>query len=175
MAIEIISKKEQEKTSSTKVVVYYLFLFIIAASILASLIFFFLDWRFSQEAKALEQAIKQGKTDEVIALERKIGSYNKRINLFLDLNNNRDSSQQFFAFIEQLIHPEVVLVEFQADTKKGEIKGLAVAKNIVAFDQQTKIIKNQVNQKVNSFDIFQFKRLDDGEIEFPFTIKINKL
>jgi len=167
MAIEIIPKKEKKTSPFFGSVIFYIGTILLIVSIISSLAFFFFEKGTSREIKEVDDMIEERKTDEARLLEDKIDEYNKKVRDFSRITQDRKSALPFFRAAAGVLHPEVFLTSFQVNVNERRISASAIAKDLTAFDQQSKALEK--SQAISSFDISSFDRGERG-VSFPISI-----
>jgi len=168
MAIEIIPRKEKEEAILSQGKFFQVGLALILLFIISSLAFHFLKWRFSQEISAIDVLIKEQRVGEIVLLEKKINGYYRRTKNLSPIIETKKSSLPILETIEKLVHPLVFFSEFEVNVSKNTIKALGVAKNIVAFDQQLRIFREE--KSIVSVSAPEFSIKEDRTISFPINI-----
>ncbi len=172
MAIEIIPKKEKEESSYFGSRLYYFAMPLLVISLISSLAFYFFKVRTSQEIEEVRNLIEQKKTEEVRLLESEIERYGGKTKSFSSLIQDRKSSVPFFKAIEETLHPEVFLTDFQVNVNEDRVSASAVARDLIAFDQQSKILEKDEN--IKSFNIPGFDRRENRSVSFSMNITFNE-
>ncbi len=166
MAIEINPKKEEK--SPLKKTLYYAGAALLVSLITASLIFILFGFLFSKEIPEIENEIRQQKTKEMVDLEKRIDTYYVKSKNLPLIVRNRKLTSPFLEIIEESTHPLVFFPEFEISPFKKEVNAKGVARNIVVFDQQLEIFKE--NESISSFDVPEFDVQEDRTVEFPLKI-----
>ncbi len=166
MAIEINPKKE-EKTPLKKNF-YYAGITLLVLLIIVSLVFILFSFLFSREIPEIESEIREQKTKEMVDLEKRIDAYYIKIKSLPLIVGNRESTTSFLKVIEESTHPLVFFPEFEIEPSKKEVNAKGIARNVVVFNQQLEILKN--NESISSFNVPEFDVEEDRTVEFPIKI-----
>ena len=174
MAIEIIPKKDDSKEGGLKKNIYYFSMTILIISILLSLVFFLFGLSFRREEGAIKERIKDQKTGEMLALEKKIDTYYTKIKnlpniVERDESGKRKSVISFFEAIESATHPLVYWSEFKINSLDRKVNAMGVARNILVFDQQLRFLER--NESISRFDVLNFDIQEDRTVIFPIVIE----
>ncbi len=172
MAIEIIPKKKKERTNPLQSLVLLLVVFFFLALLISSAVFFFLEKKTLQEVEMIEEEILQRKTGEVNEMEQRVKEYTGKTERFLSLLDAKKTSDPVFDVIEKIIHPLVFLEGLDVDVSSRTANLIGVARNVAAFDQQVKIIEEEIS--VTKVDMVDFKRDEDGSINFSLEVLIDE-
>jgi len=122
-----------------------------------------------------EKRTKGEFTTEEIALEKEISNYQKKIEDFNILLNNRKSPLNVFSFLEKNVHPKVWFSDFDLDLERntlslsGEVENPEdIEQQIIAFKKEKEIVK-EVN--LSKFSINKRKKIE-FELHLVFDSKI---
>ncbi len=170
MAIEIIPK-EKEKLNPKKQIAFYIGVSILLISVLSSLFIYYFEWRFLQEREVLTEYIEQRRMERARSLEREIEKYSEKTTLFLRLKDSMRSSSPFFEVTEESIHPGVILTRLIVNVEQGRITASGLARNIVAFDQQVRILKGE--EKIANVNVSDFVIEEGRRVSFPAIINLS--
>lgn len=180
MAINIIPKKE--KGLSTWQAALFIIIIAFIAIIVFSILFFLLSWQAARGVEEKETLIREIREDEETKrLEEEIGGlYVKATQLQTVLNSKkitlpgeeepqRKKALAVFAAMEDASHPEVSFFDFEVDFNEKEINAQGIAKDLIAFDQQERILR--AKDFVEYLDMLDFsKEEDEEEIRFEMHV-----
>ncbi len=166
MAIEINPKKEER--TSLKKNFYYAGITLLVSLITISLVFMLFSFLFSREIPEVDNEIREQKTKEMMDLEKRIDTYYIKTKNLPLIVRNRESTTPFLKIIEESTHPLVFFSEFEISPFEKEVNAKGIARNIVVFDQQIKILKD--NESISSFNVPDFDVQEDRTVEFPVRI-----
>lgn len=119
----------------------------------------------------LEQALAKTRTSEEQELEKKILTYQKKINDFASLLAVHKSSKDFFKLLEENCHPYIWFSELRLDLKTFKVHLAGEAENFQAVEQQISIFRglNGISE-VNLSNISIGK---EGKISFVLEISLS--
>ncbi len=172
MQIEIIPKKREKKEPSIKRTILYFGLGIFFLSVLASVIFFVLTQRIKREIKETKIIIQNMRSPEIIELQKEIEEHHQKVTDFVHSLNTRVSPLPVFSILERIVHPDVYFSGLQINLSERKISTTGVAKDIVIYDQQVRILQN--NPMIVSVLIGDFTREAGGRVTFPITLILSE-
>ena len=168
MAIEITPQKGREEANFSREKFFKTGIIFITLLVLVSLLFHFFKWRFSQAILEIDDLIRNQRTEEMISLEKEIQGYHKKTKNLSSVIEAKKSSLSSLKIMEKSIHPLVFFFDFKVDVSKNTVNALGIARNIVAFDQQLRIFREE--ESIVNIDVPNFEIKEDRKIEFPINI-----
>ncbi|MDD4062604.1 MAG: hypothetical protein PHV25_02405 [Candidatus Pacebacteria bacterium] len=171
MAINIIPKKEEKDVLGTAV--FYFGLVLLVVLLIISTIFYILTWRIeNQQIVEIQGAMEAQKTREMMELEARMDKTLAKVNDFVLVLDQKKTSKEILAVLEDLIHPEVYLDSVILSATKETISIEGTAKDATVFGQQIDILNN--NDDITSATIDSFERNIDRTINFSITINFGE-
>lgn len=171
MAIEIIPKaKRGLERPSFKNVLFYIS---IALLVLTLGSWLYLNYRYSKDLERLgelKQQLTKEKTREQIRLEQKVLSTKKKIRVFSDLVSSHQRPSKFLEFLEQNIHPQVVLTELNLKPLSKQIQIEGSAKGFKFLQQQLELFRKK--EPVKEVRLLEIKVGKKGGLRFSITINL---
>lgn len=169
MAIEIIPKKAP-RVPFWHNLLFYLSLILILGVISGYFVLNYFLKIAEEEIENLDKILTEEKTEEEIALEKKVFGYQEKIKNFSQLINARKLSLNFFDFLEKNCHPQVWLTQVSLTSDKSQAQIAGKAESFVALGQQLQIFKNEpLIKKIVLSNVFIG---GEGKIEFSFDISL---
>jgi len=172
MKIEIIPKKREREGSSIREIALYLGIGLLILSLLVSAIFYVLTQRIKREVEEAKVIVEGMKSPEIIKLQEEIRDHHERVADFAHLLNTRVSPFPVFGVLEEVVHPEVYFSGLQINLAERKVSTTGVARDIIAYDQQVRILQN--NPKIIDVSIGGFTRETGGQVTFPITLILSE-
>ena len=168
MAIEIIPKPPKKAS------VWFNVLFYISIGLLISVIlsYFLLDYFQRDTNQSLEEikaSLSVSRTPKGQELERSIVQYQRKINDFVLIFNRHQTNSNFFTFLEEITHPNVIFSQFNLTKPSLSLSG--TAENFVVLGQQLLIF--QKNSKILKTNLSTISLGKEGRIGFVFTLSLS--
>jgi len=123
----------------------------------------------------IDNAIKQGKTEQILTLENQMKSYRVKIDDFVSLINNHKFSYNFFGRLEDKIgvlekdtHPKVFFNNMTFSIGKNPVVISGITESFEIIAQQIFLFQN--DPAVNSVTITKAEINKEGKIEFNLNI-----
>ncbi len=168
MAIEIIPRKGGKEPTPLEGKIFQAGIALAVLLVFSSLIFYFFGWRFSREISTTVRLMREQKTEEITSLENKIGGYYKKAKNLPLIVETKKSSLPFLELMEKSVHPFVYFPEFNVNVSGNSINATGLARNIVAYDQQLRIFREE--ESILSVNAPEFEIKEDRTVEFPINI-----
>ena len=157
MAFEVTTKREVKKFNLWNIVFAFSLIILIAAV----LSFFIFSYYIEEENKKitdLENKITKQKQDNK-ELESRLQAKKKLIDDFSIVLNQHKLTNQAFAVIEKITHPEVFFAEFSIEPENYQISLSAITTNFQTLGEQMIIFKN--NNEIADFDLLNISLLTE--------------
>ena len=167
--VEIIPKPAK-KVPLWQNILLYLSIVVLIGAVGA---FFFLGYLMGESQKVLkekEKTLAQGKTKERQELEEKILQTKAKFDNFAPLIEKHKISSEFFAFLEEIVHPQVWINKLELDIQKTEVKISGEAEK-TALGQQLLIF--QGNEKILKTDLSNLKTKEGEEVSFDILLSFD--
>lgn len=151
MAIEIIQKPESKKDLWAVIlfIVCLVLIFALAGSYLYFLIY---SKKISQDIENKKSLISRSPSEQT--LEKKIISYESKINVFGRLLFEHKKTSAVFFLIEKNSHPDVWFSDFNFDVGSNTVVVSGQTKSFTSLGQQISILENmEIFKKVNLSEI----------------------
>ncbi len=153
----------------------FLFYFSLILLIISILSYFALDIfikNSSETLEELERKIAGKETNEVKAMEKKVFTYQEKIEDFIFLLNSQKSVLRIFAFFESNCYPKVWFSNFTFNMKDRTVNFSGRAESFTALDKQIFILKKKGD--IKSFDLHNISIGEEGTAEFGLNIIFNE-
>ena len=152
-----------------------LFYFSLILLIISILSYFALDVfikNSSETLRDLEREIAEKETSEVKAMEKKVFTYQEKIEDFLFLLNSQKSALRVFAFFESSCYPKVWFSNFNFNIEQKTVNFSGQAESFTALDKQHFILKQK--RDIKSFDLSNISIGEKGGANFGLNIIFNE-
>jgi hypothetical protein len=127
------------------------------------------------EATNIDISIQQGKTQQMITLEKELKNYKDIIDAFSYLIANHNFSSNFFGkfeyktgILEKNTHPQVLFSDMDFNVKTDTVSLSGVAENIAIVGQQVALFQN--DKIVRSVKLSKADINKEGKIEFTLDL-----
>jgi hypothetical protein len=117
----------------------------------------------------LKETLAKEKTAEEITLEEKITGYQRKIEDFSKLIDQRFLSSKFFEFIEKNSHPQVWFSKLDLDSVNGKAKLTGEAENFLVLHQQLQIFRK--DPLVKNLDLVKITIGREGRVNFDLNLE----
>lgn len=170
MAIDIIPK-EAQKIPLWQSAAFYFSIFLAIAAVAG----YFLNndnlKKSNDKSDELKKEIGRGKTEDQIALEKKVFGYKYKIEILDELLDSRLMSLNFFDFLEKNTRPEIWLLEVKIDPQKFRATISGEGESFQTVGQQIAIFKN--SQNITDLKVDNIAISKSGKIDFNITLSFN--
>ncbi len=168
MVIEIIPKLP-EKVSVWFNVLFYISIGLLISAILSYFLLDYFQRNTNQVLKEIKTSLLVSRTPKEQELERSIVQYQRKIDDFVLIFNQHQTNSDFFTFLEEITHPNVVFSQFNLTKPSLLLSG--TAENFVVLGQQLLIF--QKNSKISKTNLSTISLGKEGEVEFTFTLSLS--
>jgi len=168
--VEIIPKPI-EKVPSYQKKLFYFFLFLFFFLIISYFILTSLQQKSETLLSDLTESISQGKTSQIIALEKEIINYQRKIENLFPLFENHKLSSRFFEFLETNTHPRVFFSQITLNSQDSLANLSGQTDSFFTLGQQLAIFEGKA--EVTNLNLTKVSIGRGGKIEFSFNLSFN--
>lgn len=173
--VELIPKKTKKIEMPIPGNIFFYFSIAIFTGVsIAFVILIFLLSSSQVELDKVEQKINELRSPESVALQEELLSIQDKTTIFARLLKQHYDLTKFFSALEKLTHPEVQFTSISLDNNEGAVELSALAKNLVAAEQQFRILDQDslFGKKTVEFSGFSIKEEGVGfSLKFSFDPK----
>lgn len=152
-------------------VIFYFVLSLLAAAVFCYLIFAVKISMQNSQIQELKEAIETVGTEQQLAYEKEVITYQKKINDFADIFKNHGFSSNVFVFMEEQTRPNVWFQNFNMDQKGAKINLSGESDNLDAFSRQVAVFER--NEYVDDINLLNSGLGESGRATFNLNLTLN--
>ena len=168
--VEIIPKPVK-KTPSWQIVLFYFSVLFAIMTIFAYFTLSSLEKSLEKDIQELTDKISQGKTAEVITLEKEILAYKKKIDDISPYIEQHILSSQVFDFLEKNTHPRIFFSKVTLSPKPSRVLLSGLCDSFLTLGQQFMILDEA--PQVKSVGLNNIFLAEKGGIEFDLQMTLD--
>jgi Tfp pilus assembly protein PilN len=168
--VEIIPKPEEEVSLGERFF-FYISIILLVSAVVSYFVLVHLQKKAEDGLTEVEQKISQELTPEKRGLEKRIFSYQVKIQNFSKLLGQHRLSTKVFEKLEDLVHQKVWFTSLNLDSKESLVKISGKAESFQALSQQLLIFRAE--NLIKKANLTNISLGEEGEIEFSFLLSLD--
>jgi len=169
--VEIIPKPA-EKAPFWQEVLFYFSTFLLVGVIIGYFLLGLLEKKSENYLQNLEEQIFKEKTLEIIALEKEVLAYQRKIKDFAEILDQHKLSSKFFEFLERKTYPKISLSKLNLNPQTLEVTLSGLANNFSSLGYQLQILEKEA--LVKKINLSKISIAKTGEIEFTLELNLDQ-
>jgi len=170
--VQVIPRQTKEKGRALKKYLPWASLILVA---LVLIVFFLLVASIKNGKSVLADVnteLEAAQTQESLESALEIQDYRKKINNALQILSQRRRALEFFAFLEEFVHPDIYFTSVALDLELGDVVISGIAKDFETIGKQVNIFKAQ--EYTFDADIVSVSLTELEGIEFSIEVLLFK-
>lgn len=167
--VEIIPKPIKKPPLWLNILLYFSILSIIGVIGAYLLLGYFIEDN-QQILKEKKGTLNQLRTDERRELEKEVFKYQRKIEDFTFLMNQRKNNSNFFSFFEEIIHPQVWISEMDLDVLSAQVR-ISGETEKTALGQQLLIFRE--NKQILDIKLSNLRAKEEETVSFNISFSLD--
>lgn len=168
--VEIIPKPAEKAPLWLQILSDFL-IFLLIGVIISYFALGWLEKKSENYLQNLEEKISQARTPEIIALEKEVLDYQKKIEDFAKIFEQHKLNSKFFQFLEERTYPKVFFSKFNLNSQTLKVSLSGQADNFLSLGYQLQILEKEPLLKEINLSKISLAR--EGGIEFDLELILN--